>query len=111
MPHSRTDRQTKFRRNPTPFSTAKDARGRKHHAQAFTCWMAGGGVRGGHSHGETDDFGNTIVSDSVHVHDLHATILHLLGLDPLRFSFPYQGLDQRLIGPTNEGRPVQGILA
>jgi hypothetical protein len=51
------------------------------------------------------------VEKPVSIRDLQATILHLLGLDPLRFSFPYQGLDQRLIGPTNEGRPVQGILA
>ena len=96
MPHSRTDRQTKFRRNPTPFNTAKDAKGREHHAQAFTCWMAGGGVRGSHTHGETDDFGNTIVGDSVHVHDLHATILHLLGLDHTRLTYRHAGRDYRL---------------
>src|SRR5687768_3523547 len=61
----------------TPFNTAKDAKGREHHAQAFTCWMAGGGVKGGISFGETDEYGNAVVSDGVHVHDFHATILHL----------------------------------
>jgi hypothetical protein len=96
MPHSRTDRQTKFRRNPTPFNTAKDAKGREHHAQAFNCWMAGGGVRGGHAHGETDEFGNTIISDNVHVHDLHATILQLLGLDHTRLTYRHAGRDYQL---------------
>jgi hypothetical protein len=109
MPHSRTDRQTKFRRNPTPFSTAKDARGRKHHAQAFTCWMAGGGVRGGHSHGETDDFGNTIITDSVHVHDLQATILHLLGLDHTRLTYRHADRDYQLTDVY--GTVVKGIVA
>jgi hypothetical protein len=108
MPHSRTDRQTKFRRNPTPFNTAKDAKGREHHAQAFTCWMAGGGVRGGHTHGETDEFGNTIVGDSVHVHDLHATILHLLGLDHTRLTYRHAGRDYRLTDVY--GTVVKGML-
>ena len=92
----------------TPVNTAKDAKGREHHAQAFTCWMAGGGVRGGHSHGETDDFGNTIVSDSVHVHDLHATILHLLGLDHTRLTYRHAGRDYRLTDVY--GTVVNGIL-
>ncbi len=93
----------------TPFNTAKDAKGREHHAQAFTCWMAGGGVRGGHTHGETDDFGNTIVGDSVHVHDLHATILHLLGLDHTRLTYRHAGRDYRLTDVY--GTVVRGILA
>jgi hypothetical protein len=61
--------------------------------------------------GQTDEFGNYPVENPVSIRELQATILHLLGLDPLRTSFPYQGLDQRLVGPTNEGRPVTGILA
>ena len=93
----------------TPFNTAKDAKGREHHAQAFTCWMAGGGVRGGHTHGETDEFGNAIVGDNVHVHDLHATILHLLGLDHTRLTYRHAGRDYRLTDVY--GTVVKGILA
>jgi hypothetical protein len=92
-----------------PFNTAKYAKGREHHAQAFTCWMAGGGVRGSHTHGETDDFGNTIIGDSVHVHDLHATILHLLGLDHTRLTYRHAGRDYRLTDVY--GTVVKGILA
>ena len=61
--------------------------------------------------GQTDEFGYYPVENPVSIRELQATILHLLGLDPLRTSFPYQGLDQRLVGPTNEGRLVTGILA
>lgn len=93
----------------TPFNTAKDAKGREHHAQAFTCWMAGAGVRGGHAHGETDDYGNTIVKDGVHFHDLHATILHLLGLDHTRLTYRHAGRDYRLTDV--HGTVVKGILA
>jgi hypothetical protein len=74
-------------------------------------WLAGGGIKPGIAWGKTDEFAYYPVENPVSIRELQATILHLLGLDPLRFSFPYQGLDQRLIGPTNEGRPVQGILA
>ena len=72
--------------------------GRDHHPRCFTAWMAGGGVRGGMTHGETDDFSYNIVADPVHVRDLNATILHLLGIDHERLTFPYLGLDQRLTG-------------
>ena len=72
--------------------------GRDHHPNAFTMWLAGGGVKPGVTLGESDDFGFNVTKDRVHVHDLHATILHLLGFDPLRFSYKFQGLDQRLIG-------------
>ncbi len=84
--------------------------GRDHHPNCFTMWLAGGGIRGGVTLGESDDFGFNVVRDRVHVHDLHHTILHLLGFDARRFSFPFQGLDQRLIGvePT---RVVEEILA
>ena len=72
--------------------------GRDHHPRAFTMWMAGGGAKGGTIYGETDDFSYNVVKDPVHVRDFHATILHLLGIDHERFTFRYQGLDQKLTG-------------
>lgn len=72
--------------------------GRDHHPNAFTMWLAGGGVKGGVTHGASDEFGFNVTDDRVHVHDLHHTILHLLGFDAERLSFPFQGLNQRLIG-------------
>ena len=85
--------------------------GRDHHPRCFTTWMAGGGVRGGMSYGETDDFCYNVAKDPVHIRDLHATMLHLLGIDHRRLTFPYQGLDQRLTGVVEESRVVQEILA
>ena len=85
--------------------------GRDHHPYAFTMWMAGGGIRKGLAYGSTDDIGYYIAENPVGIRDLQATILHLLGLDPHRFSFPYQGLENRLIGPTDEGRVLQELLA
>jgi hypothetical protein len=85
--------------------------GRDHHPHAFTMWLAGGGIRGGLAWGQTDEFGYYPVENPVTVRDLQATILHLLGLDPYRFSYLYQGLENRLIGPTDEGRVLHGILA
>ena len=72
--------------------------GRDHHPRCFTMWMAGGGVRAGHVHGETDDFSYNIVRDPVSVHDLHATMLHQLGLDHERLTVRHQGLDLKLTG-------------
>jgi hypothetical protein len=72
--------------------------GRDHHPRCFTMWMAGGGAKGGTIYGETDDFSYNIVRDPVHIRDFHATMLHLLGLDHDRFTYRYQGLDQRLTG-------------
>ena len=72
--------------------------GRDHHPRCFTMWMAGGGSKGGTIHGETDDFSYNIVKDPVHIRDFHATILHLMGIDHNRFTYRYQGLDQRLTG-------------
>lgn len=72
--------------------------GRDHHPNAFTMWMAGGGVKPGISLGQTDEFGFEVIEDRVHVRDLHATILHLLGFDHHRLSVKFQGLDQRLTG-------------
>ena len=70
--------------------------GREHHRDAFTFWMAGGGINPGLSYGETDDFGYQVVSDQMHVNDLHATMLHLLGIDHERLTFRHQGRDYRL---------------
>ena len=72
--------------------------GRDHHPRAFSIWMAGGGVKGGQTYGETDDMSYNIVKNPVHIRDLHATILHQLGLDHERMTFKFQGLDQRLTG-------------
>ena len=72
--------------------------GRDHHPRCFTIWMAGGGIQGGTVYGETDEMGYNIVEKPVHIRDLHATILHALGIDHHRLSFKFQGLDQRLTG-------------
>ena len=83
--------------------------GRDHHPNAFTMWLAGGGVRRGFTLGETDDFGFNVVKDKVHVHDLHATILRLLGLDHTRLTYRFQGRDFRLTDV--HGNVVSSILA
>ncbi len=83
--------------------------GRDHHLEAFTMWMAGGGVKPGQSIGQTDDIGYYITEDQVHVHDLQATILHLLGLDHKRLTFRFQGRDYRLTDVG--GNVVQKLLA
>ena len=72
--------------------------GRDHHPRCFTMWMAGGGTKGGTIYGETDEFSYNIVKDPVHIRDFHATVLQLLGFDHRRFSYRFQGLDQRLTG-------------
>ena len=98
----------------TPLNEERDGSkffGRDHHPHCFTLWMAGGGVKPGITWGETDELGYFVAKDKVTVHDLQATVLHLLGLDPFKFGYMYQGLNQRLIGPTNEPRIVQGLLA
>ena len=84
--------------------------GRDHHIRSFSLWMAGGGIRGGISHGETDELGYHSVIDKVSVHDLHATILHLLGIDHERFTEKYQGLDLKLTG-VEPSRVVHELLA
>ena len=83
--------------------------GRDHHPRCFTMWLAGGGVRPGFSYGETDDFSYNIVRDPVHIHDLHATMLHLLGIDHTRLTYEYQGRDFRLTDV--HGTVVDDILA
>ena len=76
--------------------------GRDHHPDCFSIWLAGAGIHRGFVFGETDELGMSIARDAVSVRDLQATILHLLGLDAHQLSFPFQGLDQRLIGPAGE---------
>lgn len=84
--------------------------GRDHHPRNFCMWMAGGGVKGGVIHGETDDFSYSSVADPVHLNDLNATILHCLGIDHERFTIKTQGLDLRLTG-VEPAKPVKAILA
>lgn len=88
----------------------KDNYGRDHHPRCFPTWMAGGGIKPGIVHGETDDFSYNIVRDPVHIHDLNATILHCLGIDHRRLTYRFQGLDMRLTG-VEDHAPVTGILA
>jgi Protein of unknown function (DUF1501) len=94
-----------FGRTPT----SQGAKGRDHHSLGFSMWLAGGGVKGGHVHGATDEFGFAAVQDRMHVHDLHATVLHLLGLDHERLTFRYSGRDFRLTDVS--GKVATGLLA
>ena len=87
----------------------KENYGRDHHPRNFCMWMAGGGVKGGVTYGETDDFSYNIVKDPCHVNDLNATILHCMGIDHERFTYKFQGLDQRLTGVEHQ-RVVTEIL-
>ena len=92
----------------TPMGENRATLGRDHHVDAFTMWMAGGGVKPG-IFGATDELGFGVVDGKVHVHDLHATILHLMGFDHERLNYRFQGLDMRLTGVF--GKVVKGILA
>ncbi len=91
----------------TPFAQGRD--GRDHHPFAFSLWMAGGGVKGGHVHGRTDDFGYYVEENKLEIHDLHATMLHLLGLDHTRSTFRFSGRDMRLTDV--HGHIIHDILA
>jgi hypothetical protein len=97
---------TEFGRMPT---FQKGASGRDHNPDGFTAWLAGAGVRGGYSHGATDDFGHKAVQDVATVYDLHATILHLLGLDHQRLSFYHNGIERRLTDV--HGHVIEAILS
>jgi uncharacterized protein (DUF1501 family) len=88
----------------------KDNYGRDHHPRNYCMWMAGGGIKAGISYGETDDFSYNIVENPVHLNDLNATILHCLGIDHSRFTYKFQGLDQRLTG-VEPAKVVNGLLA
>jgi hypothetical protein len=83
--------------------------GRDHHGRGFTMWLAGGGIRGGVVHGETDDHGYNIVKDPVHIHDLNATLLHCLGIDHTKLTYRFQGRDFRLTDV--HGTIVRPLLA
>src|SRR2546421_3790338 len=84
-------------------------KGRGHHGACFSSWLAGGGVKGGVAYGQTDDVGATVAENEVHVHDFHATILHLLGLDHERLTYRHAGRDFRLTDVS--GRGVKGVVA
>lgn len=90
----------------SPFTDQPD--GRSHQNLAFSSWLAGAGVRGGMVHGETDDYARRVVDKEVHVHDLHATILHLLGIDHTRLTFRHAGRDFRLTDV--HGKVVKALL-
>ena len=97
----------------TPMNEARNGSkyfGRDHHPDCFTMWMAGGGVKVG-SHGATDDLGYRVAENGVAIRDLQATLMHLLGLDPHRLHFPFQGLNQRWIGPDNSPKVRHELIA
>jgi hypothetical protein len=83
--------------------------GRDHHPRCYTIWLAGGGIRAGYTHGATDDFSYNVARDGVAVRDLHATLLHCLGIDHTRLTHRLQGLDFRLTG-VEEARVVREVL-
>jgi hypothetical protein len=93
----------------TPFNNTAEAKGREHHPWAFSSWLAGAGVKPGIVHGETDEYGIRVATDPVHVHDFHATILHLMGLDHQRLTYRHSGRDYRLTDV--HGRVVGEVLA
>ena len=98
---------TEFGRSP--YNSAKDAKGREHHASVFSSWLAGGGAKGGIAHGKSDEYGIFPAENDVHVHDFHATILHLMGLDHEKLTYRHAGRDYRLTDVS--GKVVKQILA
>lgn len=94
----------------TPMGEVRESTGRNHHIDAFTMWFAGGGFKGGVTHGVTDEFGFGAIENPVHVHDIHATILHQLGIDHEKLTFRSQGLDFRLTG-VDPAKVVKEIVA
>jgi hypothetical protein len=96
---------------PTPGLNAGKQRGRDHNPYGFTTWLAGGGVKRGHIHGATDEFGFAAAEKPVHIRDLHATILHLLGFDHHKFTYRYAGLDYRLTGVEEGPKVVTELLS
>jgi hypothetical protein len=93
----------------TPFNSAKDAKGREHHAESFSTWMAGAGVKPGMNYGSSDEHGCAVAENEVHIHDFHATILHLMGLNHEALTFRHAGRDFRLTDVA--GNVVRDILA
>src|SRR5262249_50183538 len=98
-----------FGRTPMGEKRESGKAGRNHHIDAYTMWMAGGGIKPGLTVGETDEFGFSPVGDRTEVHDLHATMLHLLGLDHTKLTFKFQGRDFRLTDVA--GRVLDKLLA
>jgi hypothetical protein len=96
-----------FGRQPVVQGTSE---GRDHNPKGFTYWLAGGGVKGGTSYGATDELGHEAVADRHHIRDLHATILHLMGLDHQKLTFMYGGLEQKLTGVI-EANVIRGVVA
>ena len=92
----------------TPDTAKEDLDGRDHNANGYTMWLAGGGVKGGFQYGATDELGYEAVEGRTHLHDLHATILHLLGLDHKRLTYRYAGRDFRLTDV--HGRVVEDVV-
>lgn len=93
----------------TPFNSVADAKGREHHHWAFSSWLAGAGVKPGITYGQSDEYGIQVGENPVHIHDFHATILHLMGLDHERLTYRHTGRDYRLTDV--HGRVVRGLLA
>ncbi len=93
----------------TPFNAAKEAAGREHHHWVFSSWLAGAGIKSGITYGESDEYGINVAKDPVHVHDFHATILHLMGLDHERLTYRHTGRDYRLTDVS--GRVIKEILS
>jgi uncharacterized protein (DUF1501 family) len=98
-----------FGRTPTKDRNGNENPGRDHNNKAFTNWMAGGGVKGGTVYGKTDEFGAKVVENGVHIHDLHATILALLGFDHTKLTYRYNGRDFRLTDVA--GNVVKSVIA
>jgi hypothetical protein len=94
----------------TPMFQEKGGAGRDHHIKGFSMWLAGGGIQPGSAYGQTDELGYHATINPVHIRDLHATMLHLLGIDHARFTYKYQGLDMKLTG-VEPARVVQEILS
>ncbi len=90
---------------------SESGKGRDHNPWGYTVWLAGGGVKGGYVHGATDEIGLRAQEQPVHIRNFHATLLHLLGIDPYELTFHHNGLAERLIGPTDDVRIVQEILS
>jgi uncharacterized protein (DUF1501 family) len=99
---------TEFGRTPWA-QDGKGTKSRAHHPHAYSCWLAGGGVKPGVVHGKTDDIGNRVVEDAVHIHDFHATILHLMGLNHEQLTYRHAGRDFRLTDVY--GKVIHEILA
>jgi hypothetical protein len=102
--------RTPMMQNNVRTERSKGFIGRDHHPHAFTMWLAGGGIKPGLAYGSTDDIGYYVAENPVTIRDLQATILHLLGIDPFKLHVAHEGLNQRLIGPTNEASVIRDIM-